>query len=900
MRLFFALAACASVAASLWVTAGELAVTQSGPHGVRLAMLPPLWLLALLAIAVALVAWLARRLASRFLPLVGVLLVLLPWLPVAVPPVFLIWTGPLRLWLWAATVVAVLLAVPVRLDRLPRWWTEPQRAALAAGGLALVIYGLSSWAVAPQLPGGDEPHYLVITQSLLYDHTLQVQAAYQSGDYHAFYGGTLKPDYLQRGQNGQIYSIHAPGLPALILPAFALFGYPGVKAFLVLMAALGGWLLWRALYAFVLDPMAAWFGWAAVGLSVPFFFHTFTVFPDGPGAVLVLIGVLPLVESVSPVSAAPSIGRAWKVSGWPDTWRWLLRGAAVAFLPWLHSRFSVAAGFLGLCLLWEIARRPQAWRRAAAFMAVPIVSAIGWFSYFYVIYGTPNPSAPYGTYTQTSLANMVRGIPGLLFDQQFGLLPNAPVYLFAIVGLLWLLKRHRRLAIQLLAIQVPYALVVAAYQMWWGGSSSPARFLVAVLLPMAFPAAFLFARARRLTTRALGVASLFLSLAITASMVLARRGALAYNFRDSLARWLLWVAPLVNLPRGVPSLFVTDPPHIGAILAQAGVWGLVLAAAAAGLYALERRRVPRAVLVTAVPLAGALVATVALPVVWQMNHLHRTAVVTAAPAQIAFLRRFDPARRGIGLEYSPLHRIPYEAVPAQMFIGPSLPDLPPEGTPLLGVYSPPPGVYRLDVKTWRRGTGTVTVAIDSTLPPVVNLHIRPSDPPTMMREIRLPVAVPGLVIDADAAARGLLDHAWLQPLSLAPPDDPFAGMVPRQSARYGPALVFLLHGDAYMEGGGAWVEGGRQAEFAIAPDAGVPVHLLLRNAPVPNDVTLTSGLWQVHLHLAPQEERLIEVPEARNAPAVPLRIATTAGFRPYLVEPGSTDHRFLGCWIETR
>ncbi|HVC20173.1 MAG TPA: hypothetical protein VNE16_08855, partial [Vicinamibacterales bacterium] len=79
MRLFFALAACASVAASLWVTAGELAVTQSGPHGVRLAMLPPLWLLALLAIAVALVAWLARRLASRFLPLVGVLLVLLPW-----------------------------------------------------------------------------------------------------------------------------------------------------------------------------------------------------------------------------------------------------------------------------------------------------------------------------------------------------------------------------------------------------------------------------------------------------------------------------------------------------------------------------------------------------------------------------------------------------------------------------------------------------------------------------------------------------------------------------------------------------------------------------------------------------------------------------------------------------
>ena len=33
-----------------------------------------------------------------------------------------------------------------------------------------------------------------------------------------------------------------------------------------------------------------------------------------------------------------------------------------------------------------------------------------------------------------SAGNLVRGAPGLLFDQQFGLIPNAPVYLCAVCG----------------------------------------------------------------------------------------------------------------------------------------------------------------------------------------------------------------------------------------------------------------------------------------------------------------------------------------------------------------------------------------------------------------------------------------------------------------------------------
>src|SRR5204862_46559 len=57
-------------------------------------------------------------------------------------------------------------------------------------------------------------------------------------DYRAFYADELKPDYLRRGTRGEIYSIHAPGLPALLLPAYAVGGASGAVAFMTLLAAL--------------------------------------------------------------------------------------------------------------------------------------------------------------------------------------------------------------------------------------------------------------------------------------------------------------------------------------------------------------------------------------------------------------------------------------------------------------------------------------------------------------------------------------------------------------------------------------------------------------------------------------------------------------------------------------
>ena len=69
-----------------------------------------------------------------------------------------------------------------------------------------------------------------------------------------------------------------------------------------------------------------------------------------------------------------------------------------------------------------------------------------------------------------------------------------------------------------------------------------------------------------------------------------------------------------------------------------------------------------------------------------------------------------------------------------------------------------------------------------------------------------------------------------------------------------------------------------------------------------NLVTLEGDGWRQSLALAPGEERFVPLPfpVSSSSGAMRLRVTAAHGARPTAFEPGSTDTRFLGCWIETR
>ena len=477
-------------------------------------------------------------------------------------------------------------------NRVVAWPPATQRRLAIA--IAAAIFLGAAWRMAPVLPGGDEPHYLIITQSLLKDGDLRIENNHQRRDFLAYTSHELKPDYLRRGRDGAIYSIHAPGLPAVVAPAFALGGYAGVNIFLSLVSALGAALVWHACRRLTNDPRAAWFGWASVALTTPFLFQAFTVYPDGLGAVLVMTGVVALVDP----DRLSSPGRA------------VAHGTALALLPWLHTRYAILAVVLGVALVLRMAAaRERRLSLLMAFAVVPVVSAACWFLSFYMIYGTFNPAAPYGGYTQSRLANAGHGLTGLLVDQQFGILPNAPIYVAALAGL-WMLGRiHRRLCIELVAVIVPYTIAVACYRMWWGGHSSPGRFIVPILIVLGVPCAVLWQRLRGPLARALLVSLLAASVGLALALAWSARGELVYNFRDGIALWIEAASPIANLPLALPSLFRHS---ISAAWTIAMVWSLLAAAVLAVAVTAVKRLAPGDDTIRTVVAPAVVVATLTL------------------------------------------------------------------------------------------------------------------------------------------------------------------------------------------------------------------------------------------------------------------------------------------------
>ena len=85
---------------------------------------------------------------------------------------------------------------------------------------------------------------------------MKIENNHRRADYGAFFNGELPPDYLRRGKNGAIYSIHAPGLPILLLPAYAI---GGVRAAIVMMCLFG------ALAAVAVFDVAALLGGPTIG-----------------------------------------------------------------------------------------------------------------------------------------------------------------------------------------------------------------------------------------------------------------------------------------------------------------------------------------------------------------------------------------------------------------------------------------------------------------------------------------------------------------------------------------------------------------------------------------------------------------------------------------------------------
>jgi hypothetical protein len=781
------------------------------------------------------------------------------------------WTGVLA---WLPVLTSLVIAeggrVVAWLSRVPGSRDVVRSTRLAAVG-SLAIGLAAATAAAPRVPGGDEPHYLVITQSLLQDGDLRIDNNHAARDYAAYFGGTLRPDIIVPGRDGAIYSIHAPGVSALVLPGFALLGLRGAQATLLLVFALTGALVWRSAWAVTGESSAAWFAWAAVAGSTTMAVMSVMVFPDAPGACIVAAGVW-LLASMRTVSTRAILAAS----------------ALLAALPWLHTRFAVLAGAIGLVVLVMLmldGSRPVAhrWRRLGAFVAIPALSAAAWLSMFYVMYGTFDPRVPYGP--NPELRAWIWGaVTGLFVDQQFGLFTYAPVLAAAAIAPVVAPRgRWRLLAVVCLGILALYTIAVASYWMWWAGRPGlPARFLTAAVPLFAVPLAIVWSRATAVGRSAL-LTLLTVSLGITAALLAVDSAAMAWNDRHGQAAWLEWLNPVVNLPRAWPSFFWNGE---AAFLRHSALLLTTVAAAGWLTVVVGRRFVTQAVRLR----LGA-----------GLSLLFTTMVAVQAGWLMTGSEPLDPARAQLQVHaaagdgtpvwqvWPGLHRWDSVVEPLRITSDqPRLSDSPSQT--VLSLTHVPAGRYRLDVSSRGEG-GELRVSIDRSSGPLFQFAVAPTG--THQFPVTLPAGAAVLVAEAPDAGVAAQWSVTLTPVSAAGT----AGAFARVWARYGETEVFFLDGNVFAEAQGFWVRGGRTAAMVLGQSGPLPrTHTLnLRNGGAANTVTIQSGAWREVLSLAPWEERAVPLPQADARGAWSLMITSESGFRPS-DEPGQ-DNRFLGVWV---
>jgi hypothetical protein len=407
---------------------------------------------------------------------------------------------------------AIYLLIPLIFlaNALPALWKVigalPDRAAAlhfaAAALVAFLVLLPYHSAVMPT--ASDEPHYLLIVQSLLYDGDVDLRNDYEGDRYAAFYPSRL-PDMHGIEVGRAVYPIRDLGLPVLSLAPFAVAGRLGVLALMCVVGAA----LTAQLYLLVRDlrfaPRVAFLAVATTALTHPVLTYTTQVYPE-------LLTALVFVSAVR-VLRRGAATRARDLA---------IASALVALLPWLSTRAWPIAVGLGLVVayatlrpLWgargprwttvgpggetpldtlapprptdrmrpgEVAARLAA--GAGPFVAIAAALALA----NWVMFGLFLPSAGYYLIReqQQVLSYWPHvGLTGLLFDRAFGLIPRAPVYLLAFVGAAALVRRARSghgAEVYALALGALLSVVyIANIAYWFADGSPPSRYLLGAI-----------------------------------------------------------------------------------------------------------------------------------------------------------------------------------------------------------------------------------------------------------------------------------------------------------------------------------------------------------------------------------------------------------------------------------
>ena len=395
-------------------------------------------------------------------------------------------------------------------------WAKDKELLLSAAALFLLLCIAYSFSVDIRATrgatiSGDEPFYLLTTQSLLADGDFDLTNQYESRSYESFFD---HPDGLwyqsvPRPGDGQLLSPHNPGLSLLLIPGFGLGGLAGAQVQLLVLGAAALTLAFVLADRLTGRRALSWLASLAVGLTATAFVYSSEIYPEFPAALALVLSLL-VVTRERPLGTLDAA----------------LLTALLTVLCWLGIKYAFLAAPVAVCFLFRSDRTGR-----IALLAAGTASA-AFYAWFHLhLFGGLTPYGVNAAYAGWKSTEILDGhiawgeryyrLWGLFIDQRFGIGRWAPLLLAAIPGftLLALARWPHRLVLGLIFVQMLVATFIAITMMgWW----FPGRTLLTVLPLFVVPIVLVLSKAPlwgKISVATLGA----LTLAITAGLAQAGR-----------------------------------------------------------------------------------------------------------------------------------------------------------------------------------------------------------------------------------------------------------------------------------------------------------------------------------------------------------------------------------------
>jgi hypothetical protein len=361
--------------------------------------------------------------------------------------------------------------------------TRPAGAGLLIAAVSVALAAAVYLARPTRLAiTGDEPHYLILADSIVRDGTLDLRNGYaRNTSTQHIYDGPLTPHVLIVNHRWAPY--HGPGLSLVLAIPFFIGGTVGAKLSLCLIAGILPLVLYRFFSGRLSRAAAAWLTVGFV-VSLPFCFGASQVFPDLVGGTVAAALACWLVESERTRRGA---------GGWALFW------LAAGLFPWLNTKYLAATAALalwGLGVRWSRRHEDVGVARSPAVVTLLVLVGPLSLAAFHV-WGVGTPFGPRGLSEVASpFSRAAEMFLGLHLDQSQGMFIQHPLLLAGVAA--WPIFAWRRPRLALLwtglyaSLIVPNSMELAR----WGGGGPVGRFAWSAAWLWAIPIGFALAERR--------------------------------------------------------------------------------------------------------------------------------------------------------------------------------------------------------------------------------------------------------------------------------------------------------------------------------------------------------------------------------------------------------------------